>query len=131
MGFLDWLRTAPKVVDTAANVVNSGVKGIDALFFTDEEKSDASRKLYELWLETQKIVRDENTVRSMTRRGLACMIMGLFLLLILMAAVCWPLMSEWSGALIKMAGILSNLVMAVAIFYFGPYAFSAYIKKKK
>ena len=131
MGFLDFFRTTPKVIDTAANVVDAGIRGIDALFFTDEEKSESSRKTYELWLETQKIIRDENTIRSMTRRILACMIMGEFTLLLLMAAVAWPFMPEWGKMLLEIAKSLSNLVIAIAIFYFGPYAFSAYMKKKK
>ena len=131
MSFFSWFKTVPKALDITEDIVTGGIAGIDKIFFTDEEKSDARRKTFELWLKLQEIIKGECTARSITRRFLACMIMGEFLLFLLMAALCWPLMPEWSKFLLELGKSLGNLVLAVSIFYFGPYALGTYLKKKK
>ena len=131
MGWLSFLKTTPKVVDIAGDIVTGSIAGIDKLFFTNEEKAEAGKEVMELWLETQKILRDESTVRSMTRRFLACMIMGEFLLFLLMAVLCWPLMPQWSKFILEVAKSLATLTLAVGVFYFGSYAISAHVMGKK
>lgn len=131
MGFLDWFKTTPKAVDTAANLIEKGASGIDKLFFTDEEKSDASQKLFRLWTTAMATTQSESTARSMTRRMLAVMIMGEFLLFLLMAVFAWPFLREWSLFMLDCARALGNLVLAIGVFYFGPYCIGNYLKKQK
>lgn len=127
-----WLRgifSTPKVVDTALDVITKGVDGIGKWFFTEQEKAEFALKASNLWLKIQEATANENSIRSITRRVLAVSIMSTFLLFLIMAGVAWPFMAEWSVFLLSLAKSLGNLVLAVAVFYFGPYAIGKYIKK--
>ena len=130
MGLLSWLKTSDKVVDTAADLAIKGANGIDALFFTAEEKSVASLKMVELWIETQRVIRDENTARSITRRILAVIIMGFVVLLGLASAVLYNFNIEWATWCLSIIKEYSFLVGAVSVFYFGYYAVKQITGKK-
>jgi len=67
----------------------------------------------------------------MTRRIIAIMFCGTFLLLLIMAAFVYPLFNEWAEHLFKCAIVLKNPIIAVIIFYFGSYGISYLIKTKK
>lgn len=129
LGFLKGIFSAPKAVDAGLDLVKSGVSGIDKLFFTEEEKSDARRNWFKLWLEGQKITASENTTRSVTRRILAVSIVGEFLLFILMAGIAWPWMKGWAMFLLELAQSLGNLVLLVAGFYFGVHLLRGWKEK--
>ena len=75
MGFLSGKR--------ADQLVDGAIKGIDALFFTKEEKAQQSIKVADAQVEYLKTTLNENTARSLTRRYLAIAIIGVFLLLLL------------------------------------------------
>ncbi len=51
MGIFSWLTGNSKAAETA---VDGAVKGLDALFFTEEEKSQASQKILELKIDYAK-----------------------------------------------------------------------------
>jgi len=107
--------------DAANKVLDAGLRGIDALVFTDEEKSVARQKLVDTWIETQKALQQETPIRSVTRRIIAFAVIFPFVLLILAAAVAFPFAAEYSKFLLQLAeGQFGWLVVGVATFYFGP-----------
>jgi hypothetical protein len=120
-GWLKSLFSAPKLGDTAANVINSAVSGIDKLFYTDEEKAENAQKAFGLWLKAQEILIHESSIRSITRRYLAVMIVGVFLFLILLAAGLFAFGISSAKDVFQCAKSIANLVFMVAIFYFGYY----------
>ena len=65
---------------------------------------------------------NETTPRSITRRVLAILILGAFLLLILAAGGAYMFNLAWAEWLIKCSGYLKGLAMTVGVFYFGYYA---------
>uniref|UniRef100_A0A6H1ZIS7 Holin n=2 Tax=viral metagenome TaxID=1070528 RepID=A0A6H1ZIS7_9ZZZZ len=131
MGLFSFLTTAPKVVDTGMDLAKQAANGIDALFFTDEEKSNASLKAVELWIETQKVLRDESSARSITRRYLAVMIMGVNLFEGLAACGIYKFDLEWSKFILEMMQSQAFMVGAVVVFYFGYYGFKQIVGAKK
>ena len=131
MGFFSFLKTSEKALDAGADVVKGAVSGIDKLFFTKEEKSEAALKAFELWIKTQEVIRDENTARSITRRILAVMILGVFLLMGIGACVLYPINILWAAHLIAVMKELVIMTSAVTIFYFGYYGVKAIVGGKK
>ncbi len=108
--------------DAARTVLDGAVKGIDALVYTDEEKAAMRQKLGDQWLELQKVLGEETTVRSVTRRILAVLIVVPFVFLILAAAVVYKFDMEYAKFLLALAeSQFGWLVLGVAGFYFGPY----------
>lgn len=71
-GFLTGLfggtKNAETVVDTAAKGIYNG---IDKIVYTEEEKAEARAKGVEYYLQFMKMVGEENSVRSVTRRIIA------------------------------------------------------------
>ena len=85
MGFFDFFtgagaalktaETGSKIVETATNGI---VRGVDALFFTDEEKSVANQKAFETILEFHKQFATENSEQSKARREIAKMFVVMY-----------------------------------------------------
>ena len=114
-----WFASGP---DAAGKVLDAGIKGIDALVYTDEEKSVAKQRLVDQWVELQKILGEETTVRAVTRRVLAVITISCFALLVMGAAISWPFSKEYAAFLLELASSQFGwLVLGVAGFYFGPY----------
>ena len=134
MGFLAGLFGTKKATETVLNIAEKTtdgvVKGIDALFFTEEEKSRASQKAVETYIELNKTIASENTVRSITRRRLAVMIVGTFLFLLVAGAFIHKLDSEWALHILACAKQLVFLVSSIGILYFGPYQIGKMFDKK-
>ncbi len=131
MGFFSFLKTSEKALDAGTNIINGAVKGIDALFFTAEEKSEASREAIRLWIETQRVIRDEGSARSITRRYLAVMIIGFSLLLGLAACIIYPLNALWAAYILGVLKQFSFATGAVIVFYFGYYGYKQIVGDKK
>ena len=123
-------ESTEKVLSIAEKTTSGVVAGIDALFFTDEEKSHASQKAIETYIELMKTTANENSTRSMTRRILAIMVMGTFLLFLIAGAIIWRFNTEWAMYVLGNAKTLSNLALAVGVFYFGPYQIGKAFSKK-
>ncbi|WP_054715347.1 hypothetical protein [Marinifilum fragile] len=94
MGFLSSKRSE-KIIDGA-------IKGIDALFFTKEEKAQQSLKVADAQMQFLKTTLSENSARSLTRRFLALAIVGVFLLLILGAGLAYPINQEYAKFLFQL-----------------------------
>ena len=131
MGLLSFLTTAPKVVDTGMDLAKQAANGIDALFFTAEEKSNASLKAVELWIETQKVIRDEGTARSITRRSLAVMILGTALIMALGSCVIYHFDPAWAAYILAVVKEFGFMTGATVVFYFGYYGFKQIAGAKK
>jgi len=76
--FLDIFKSSSKAVDTAADVVRMGAKGIDAIWYTAEEKAHDAAKAAEVKLKYSEIAlthremsQNESSARSLSRRYLA------------------------------------------------------------
>jgi hypothetical protein len=109
---------APEHIGTALNAV---IKTGDALVYTDEEKAEMRKAMTKIHLDHIALTNKENTATSIARRWLAMVIAVPFVFLTL------------GSALLEFAGFdaaaahwealamtnYSNLVMMVAVFYFG------------
>ncbi len=121
-----WLLAGP---EAATRVLDAGVRGIDALVYTDEEKAVAKQKLLDGWLQLQKDMGEETTVRAVTRRILAILIIVPFVFLVLSAAVAYFFDPQYTQFLIDLAdGQFGIMALAVTCFYFGPYMIGQMLK---
>ena len=130
MGLFSWLTSAPKVVDTATDLLEKGASGIDKLFFTDEEKADMAKAVMDQWLKVQAAVADEGTTRSITRRIIACAFTGTFLTSLIAAAIAFPFNADYAAYLYAIARELGTPVTTIIIFYFGYYGVTKILEKK-
>lgn len=118
--------------ESASKVLDAGIRGIDALVLTDEEKLNMHKALGEQWIELQKTLGPETTIRAVTRRILSVAIMGGYLLFILAAAVAYPFSPEYTNLLLSIVdGYFGLMAIGVAGFYFGPYMVGQFMNKKK
>jgi len=102
-------------------VLDAGIRGVDALVFTDEEKAAARQKLIDTWIDTQKALQQETPIRSVTRRIIAFAVIFPFVLLVLAAAVAFPFAPDYSKFLLELAeSQFGWLAVGIATFYFGP-----------
>lgn len=135
MGFFTTLFSTQKVIDaipeTAGKVVDGVISGVDKLFFTDEEKTEASQKAMDSIYSFIKTTMDKSSIRSITRRVLAVEVVSAFVFLLLAGAMIYILNPTWAAHVLDCAKALSNLVLAVSVFYFGPYQVGGMIQKIK
>ena len=125
-------RSAEKGLDA---IINTG----DALFFTNEEKSEFDLKRQEAWLELQKTLSNESSYRSVNRRVVAwaVMFMSAFLTLItIILAILEKLVFGPSGVTQVVIDIVIGYkwpwaFTGVIVFYFGPHLVSAMTGKSK
>lgn len=128
MGFFGWLsgmKQADKAMDIADKATTGLIAGVDALFFTEEEKSKASFEVTQAAIRMIEVTQGEATVRSITRRVLAWLIMGTFLFLLLFGTLVYKWDAEWSKYCLDSAKALTFLATPVGIFYFGYYGVKA------
>ena len=118
-------------METADNVVDGAIKGLDALFFTDEEKSRASVEVLGLVLERVKLAIGESSVRSMTRRVVAFVFCFPFVAMSLFAIAIYRVDPEWAKFALKVAGGWKYIMVAIVIWFFGSYGFGYILDKKK
>ena len=104
---------------------------LDNAFYTDQEKAADAGKIMETWLAIQKATAQENSVRSITRRIIAWLVMGMFLFLVLSACVIWKFDPAWAvyirDTIIETK--LMYLAMIIGFFYFGSYGVQSILKK--
>ena len=105
------------------SLIEGAKKGIDALVFTDEEKSEASKETFKLYLAYQKATQPQN----LARRYLAFTIAGIWALLVLLISITGVFgLTEQSQVLIT---VMSDYVFVpftgVTAFYFLTHAMRA------
>ncbi len=122
---------ADKALDIAKTGVESAIAGIDKLIFTEEEKTEAGQKVIDAHLRLMEIVASENTARSITRRYLAVMFSFVFLCFLVFGVAAFHDFPEWSAFALSCAGSMGDIVLAIVVFYFGPYQIGAAIKRAR
>lgn len=128
MNLLKWFASGPAA---AEKVLNAGIRGLDALVFTEEEKSKVNERLSEHWLEVQKVMLNETSIQAVTRRVLAVLVVGSFVLLVLGAAIAYPFAKEYAQFLLELAeSQFGWMALGIMTFYFGPYMIQRMLPKK-
>ncbi len=137
---------------TVDKVADGAMRGLDALFYTKEEKSADSIKVTGMRMGMVKDLQDQFSPRAITRRVLAIIVIGstfLHLQVMVALAVCsalWPRFREIGGAdgntvtinvyeqAMSAAGVYLvqeiKIAMLVIFFYFGYYGVKSILKKK-
>jgi hypothetical protein len=130
MRLLDWLTAGPKAAD---KVLDSTISGIDKLVLTEEERIDARKEFITSWLSLQTTLGEETTVRGVTRRLLALLVVGTYVLLSLGAVAVWKFDKAFADFIweVANAGQYGYMTLAVVVFYFGPYVFERLFGGKK
>ena len=123
----------PKVLNTVADTVKSGMSLWDKSKFTEQEQSEMNLEAGKLWLRVQEVTANENSIRSITRRWLACGILFNFLSIVntgvyLLLAGKAELVVALQNFVIETK--LGWMALSVVVFYFGYYGMQA-IKKIK
>lgn len=105
--------------------------GVDKSFFSQEERADLNRGIADAQVDFIKTTVSENSVRSITRRYLAIAIVGVFLLLLIAAAVAYAFSADYAKFLLELALTLNTLVMMVAAFFFGGYYAKKFVDSRR
>jgi hypothetical protein len=114
-----FLSSGPRA---AEKVLDAGISGIDKIVYTEEEKADARQKMLDIWMELQKTLGEETSVRGVTRRILAIMFCSSYILLSLGSVAVWKWDKAYADFMWDVAqGTYGTLTLTVAAFYFGPY----------
>lgn len=124
MGILSRIFAKP---EDATKIIDSAVKGLDAIFFTQEEKSVANQKLSEWYLKYLAATESQN----LARRFIAMVVVLLWALLVVLGIMIRWFNESMSDFIFK---ILVDVVMTpfsiVIGFYFLTHAVRAYTNKK-
>jgi hypothetical protein len=137
MGFWGTLFGSTAVVEKAADTVSTAVKTgfgmLDNAFYTDQEKAADSREGMKIWLEIQKVIAGENSLRSITRRVIAWAFVAQFLLALNVCLVC---VLFWSDKVDDVISVISAfqlgwIVLTIVAFYFGTYGIGQMLGGKK
>lgn len=131
MSFLTGIKTifsAPKVIDTATDLLKTGAAGIDMMFYTDEEKELARKGWFAMVLKSEQTNQEQASVRSRTRRMLARAFCETYLFLIIISILLFKFDPEWGQYAFKMIKIVSYAVVPIIVFFFGSYGYGTYMK---
>jgi hypothetical protein len=125
MGIFNWITGGS---NNATKVLDAGIKGIDMLVLTPEEKLIMHKELGDQWITRQTAIADESSIRSITRRLLAVGTFGVFLFFVLAGGLSIlfnnPTMAKDLGQYIIDTN-LGWIVASVTVFYFGPNLIAA------
>lgn len=116
----------------AEKAMDGLINGADKLFLTTEEKLDYNQNATKLWIEIQKAIREEGSIRSITRRifSLSCLFSYLFLAFL--CIVFFKIDREFSLFIYQiMEGKLGILTLGAGAFYLGPTMIANAVNKIK
>jgi hypothetical protein len=111
-------------------IADGVMAGLDKVWFTDEEKSEARQKGSDTLLKFWEVIANENTEQSKARRELAKMTFKVYFSLLLMAVAVYGFDVEYAKFIFSVAGVLTVLVTGIGAIYFGPQQISKIWKKK-
>ena len=137
MGWLTGIKAilgTPKIINTVADTVKSGMSMWDKSKFTEQEQSEMSLETGKLWLRIQEITANENSLKSITRRWLACGILFNFLFIVNIGVFLLLKGSTEKVTALKEFIVDTNLgwmALTVVIFYFGYYGIQSVRGMKK
>ena len=122
MKWLTGLFGSSKNVET---IVTTGAKGlyngIDKAFYTEEEKADDRSKRTAAFLKFFEMAADQNSIRSITRRWLAFLVVGPTMLCFVLAMIGYLFTFEFADKMFDMFKIMIPYAAGVLVFYFGPH----------
>jgi hypothetical protein len=126
MGLWGRLFGTEKVVEAGVEVVKKAtdgiIDGIDAAFYTEEEKAKDLSEITKMRMAMVKDLQDEFMPRALTRRLLACIVFGNVFLHINAAIVLFVMgKHEAVEFILKLVGEEMTLASIIAFFYFGYY----------
>lgn len=127
MGLFSWFTTSEKAVDTGLDLLKMGAEGIGNLYFSEEEKSEASAKTLAMWLAYQEMSQAQGSARSLTRRYLACywfMVFGSTFMLAIGFACAGDVGTVNRIIDVVAAFYAAQIMLSIVVFYFGPHMLS-------
>ena len=133
MSIFDWFGGGKEAVETVDKMFTAGVSGIDALIYTDEERSVANAKLLDAWIDLQKTLAAEKSDRSINRRLVAwAVVLNTMLFADIALVLALTSRTDIIDLIVKVAQAfhLDWAFSAVIVFYFGPHLLSALGVKK-
>lgn len=99
-------------------IVDGAVKGLDKMFYTKEEKAEASQKMSEWFLRYLEATQPQNV----SRRFIAIVVVLLWALLIVTGIVFQPFRPDFSKFIFEvLAEIVMNPFMIIMGFYFAAH----------
>lgn len=129
MALFKWFTGGTKA---AEKVLDAGMKGLDAMFFTKEEKAQFYTQLGQQWIDTMKVLQGESSIRSITRRVIAFAVIFTYIPMVVSAAVMYAFDPRYATFLMEVADSKFGwLVVAIGTFYFGPYMIQRMLTGKK
>jgi len=135
MGLFSFI-TGAKQVDKALDIgekVSTGImSGIDKAFYTKEEQAINGIKVMDSQLEFIKMALSESSIRSVTRRVIAIIIMTLFSFAFMFTVLVWKYDPGWAEHCIQtvVKFSLGELTFMVGVFFFGSHALASFVKRK-
>lgn len=136
-GIKGFFTSSDNLTASAANVIDTGASMVDNAFFTDQEKSVASEKLFDMWLRYQDTVNQQSSPTARSRRYVAW---GVVSLVWIACILCFGLIifeldadGEKQLAIIEVLRALwiGPAFTAAIGFYFTPHVFKALAGMKK
>ena len=126
---ISWLTGLFGGKSNTGDVLNKAADGIynglDKLVYTDEEKAEALAQGRELFLKFAEKAYDQNSIRSVTRRWLAFLVVGPCIGFYITSAITFFFSQEVANHLMTMASGLTPWAGGVLVFYFGPHLIKA------
>jgi hypothetical protein len=127
-------KNTETVVETAAKGIYNG---LDMLVYTNEEKAQALAEGRKVFLKFVDKAYDQNSIRSVTRRWLAFLVVGPTIVFLVLSAIFHGIGTfgssqasiDYAKYLFSMAQVLVPWAGGVLIFYFGPHLIGAARKK--
>ena len=128
MGILSFLTGNSKSVD---KIVDAGINGVDALFYTEEEKAQNRVKMQELYHKYVEIAANESTTQSISRRMICLPVVYAWLLLIFLNVGITIFLPDLNTSIIMQSiGYMNTPALASIGFYVGRHLVSDFKGKK-
>lgn len=124
---------AEKAADTVSGAVKTGFGMLDNAFYTDQEKATNALEGTKTWLEIQKVIAGENSLRSITRRVIAWAFVGEFLLVLNVCLICVLFKPDKVKDVVSIVSAfqLGWIVLTIVAFYFGTYGLGQLFQSRK
>lgn len=118
MSIFGFLKSAPNTVEKSVDAL---IATGDALVFTEEEKANNRKASFAWMLEFERILADQNSSRSLTRRYIATAVVFEWLLLHLVSVAVVFFDADISKNIFDVANNQNWVVGLIAAFYFAPH----------
>ena len=140
MGFWGLFSKSDKAVDTGLDLIKRAADGIDALFYTAEEKAGDAMERAKLKMDYAKLNHEfvkstlnESSTRSYTRRVMAWSVTGLGMFLTLYSILAYTIGAIWEKEAFKDVAMHSlallkvwwPIIAGIGLFYFGVHILRA------